>query len=246
MGRKRLAASLIVTALMAAMPARARSELLFQAEGQTLTGNCTGEDVRLEGNHNRVTLSGLCGSLLVKGLANSVQLAMAPGGALRVEGAQNHIQYTVRGNPPAIVILGPDNEVTTSGHADIAPPAPVPASLAAPKPAAPPSPTPASAGPLALSGDDEERLADCAGRDVLVTGHRSAYVIRGMCRSLVVRGDLLTVQAILQPGAHITVAGQGSIVSWAMQGRGHPPAGTVHGAGSRIQRADSIGGELVK
>ncbi len=96
-----------------------------------------------------------------------------------------------------------------------------------------------------MSGDDEEKLADCAGRDVLVTGNRSAYVIQGACHSLVVRGDLLTVQAVMQPGAHITVSGLGSIVSWAVQGRGHAPAGTVHGAGSRIQRAESIGGQLV-
>jgi hypothetical protein len=270
---KRLALGLIVAALSAALPVKAHADVLFQAEAQTLTGDCTGQAVRLEGNHNRVILSGTCGSLLVKGLANSLQLDIASGGAIRVEGAQNRVQYTVRGNPPAVVMLGPDNEVSqagTPGHADAAPPAPiaaasmasvapkqveppapvVPASLPVPalKLAAPPasSASPQPTGPLALSGDDEERLADCGGGDVLVTGHRSAYVIRGTCRSLVVRGDLLTVQAIMQPGARITVSGLGSIVSWAVQGRGHPPAGIVHGAGSRIQRAEVIGGQVVK
>ena len=98
-----------------------------------------------------------------------------------------------------------------------------------------PVPVPAvpASGPLLLVGNDQERLAECAGRDVTVTGTRSAYDLRGGCRSLSIRGDLVTVRAELQPGAHISVNGQGSLVTWRLVGRGHPPVAAVQGAGSR-------------
>ena len=268
---RRIGAGRILAAamLVSAAPAQSQSagnDLLLQAEAQTLSGTCTGQSVRLEGNHNTVNLTGPCASLLVKGLANSVTLTIEGGGSIRVEGAQNHVQYTSSGAVPAVLTLGPDNVVTAGVTARrsslevptpaapppvaqppvvLAPP-PVPASAPAAKPALPVVTATKAAGPLELSGDDEERLADCAGRDVVVTGSRSAYVIRGACHSLVLRGDLLTVQAVMQSGARIAVTGRGSVVSWAIPPRGHAPAAIVHGPGSKVQRADAIGGRLVK
>ena len=244
---------------LAAGPAGARAapELLFQAEAQVLTGVCTGQPVRLEGNHDTLTLTGLCGSLLVKGFGNTVRLGIVPGGPIRVEGSANRVQFTVRGAAPAVVVLGPDNDVSPQAASAADPPVRAAPALATPPPAAVPGARPGSAsisdrltppaapphGPLVLAGDDQQRLEDCAGRDVTVTGNRSAYVIRGGCKSLTVRGDLLAVQAELASATKVTVSGRGSIVSWAVKGRGRPPAAIVRGPGSRVQRAETIGGQ---
>lgn len=243
-------------------PARAQSqaELLFQAEAQTLTGTCSGQPVRLEGNHNAVTLTGACGSLLLKGVSNTVRLGVVPGGSIHVEGSGNRVTYAVTGAPPDVTMLGPDNE-TTSGPAVIPPSAPPPAlpkpvpqavSVNPPPSVAAPPPKPATSmpapatGPLLLQGDDQQHLGDCAGRDVTVTGDRSAYVLRGGCKSLTLRGNLLAVQAELASGARIAVTGRGSIVSWAVKGRAKPPSSLVRGEGSRTQRAETIGGDTIR
>ncbi len=224
---------------LAFVPASPRAaDLLFQAEAQSLAGTCTGQPVRLEGNHDVVALTGTCGSLLVKGVANKVQLTIAAGGTIRVEGSANQVRYASAGAPPVIQTFGPDNEVAADGAAQSAPVAPAakPASLSAT----------GNVGPVELSGDDQDRVADCGGRDVVITGSRSAYVVRGACRSVVVRGDLLTVQAVVQSGARIAVTGRGSMVSWMVPAKGRPPASVVRGAGSRVQRAVAIGGEPVR
>ena len=231
---------ILAGAVLALAPARAgAADLLFQAEAQTLTGSCAGQAVRLEGNHDTVVLTGPCGSLLVKGVANTIQLTVASGGSIRVEGSANRIRYAAAGAAPVVETFGPDNEVTAAGLARTI-------SAALPPAAKPPAVAIGKGGPLELSGDDQDRLADCAGRDVVVTGDRSAYVVRGACHSMVVRGDLLTVQAVMQSGARIAVTGRGSVVSWAVPGKGHPPASFVRGAGSRVQRAEAIGGEPVR
>ena len=269
--------------VLAAAPAGAQGqpELLLQAEAQVLTGTCTGQPVRLEGNHNTVTLTGVCGSLLLKGVANSVRMGIVPGGSIHVEGSANRVSFAVDGAPPVIEALGPDNDVT-AGPLPIAPPPVAPPPVAAPPvapppvaslpvapptvvspvvlpnpvtpgprpPAAPVPPVPPAAkppqpavqslaGPLSLTGDDEHRLEDCNGRDVSVTGNRSAYTIRGACRSLEARGDLLTVEVEVAPGARIAVTGRGSIVTWSLQGKGHAPAATIHGEGSRVQQTEA-------
>ncbi len=213
-----------------------KPELLFQAEAQALSGRCDGQAVRLEGNHNTVVLAGPCGSLLLKGVANTIRLTLAPHAPVRVEGSGNRVRYTATGAAPVIETFGPDNFVTgEAASANAAPPAPPSANAVSVHPT----------GALTLSGDDQERLAECGGRNVVVTGTRSAYVLWGGCRSLTVTGDLLTVQAELQPGARIAITGRGSIVSWALQGRGRGPVTVVHGAGSRAQRVDMIGGRAV-
>ena len=221
----------VIAACMVAGNALAQTpELLFQAEAQTLSGTCAGQPVRLEGNHNTVALAGACRSLLLKGVANTVRLRVVPGGTIHVEGSANRVSFTAAGAPPTLEALGPDNEVTQA--ADAAPPPP--ATQAAPPP---PMAKPAAVPALALAGDDRQRIADCTGLDVTVTGKRSAYALQGACRSLTVQGDLLTVRADLAPGARIAITGQGNIVTWSVRRNARPPAVVVRGAGSRAQRA---------
>ena len=228
-------------------------ELLFQAEAQTLTGTCTGQPVRLEGNHNTVTLSGACGSLLLKGVANTVRMGLAPGGTIHVEGSANRVSFAATGPSPVIEILGPDNEVAPGSAPPPAtpPPAKAPAPPSAPPPPAPsPPPPPRAAAPapqppavttaLELAGDDQQRIVDCAGRDVTVTGNRSAYTLTGGCKSVTLRGDLLAVLAALAPGAKLAITGRGSIVTWSATPNARPPSAIVRGPGSRVQRAEPM------
>ena len=219
------------------------ADILFQAEAQALSASCAGQAVRLEGNHNTVALAGQCASLLVKGVANVIQLGIAGGGLIHIEGSENRVRFSVTGAGPAIEILGPDNEALPGNLPRPASATPVPPPQPSPAVASKPATPPAAGIPLQLSGDDQQRLVDCAGRDVVVTGSRSAYVISGLCHALVVRGDLLTVQAVIQPGARISVSGRGSVVSWAVPRKGRPPVSIVRGAVSRVQRAEAIGGQ---
>jgi hypothetical protein len=264
--------------LVAGPVAAQQPDLLFQAEAQTLSGTCTGQPVRLEGNHNTVTLTGACGSLLLKGVSNTVRMGIVAGGSIHVEGSGNRVAFTVVGATPAIVALGPDNEVvpvsSPAAPSPAAPSPPAPPALArpvpappvspppipaprqpkeaanpAPKPSEPPTPpVPPPAGPLALTGDDAHRIETCTGRDVTVTGDRSDYLLQGGCKSLTVKGDLLTVQAEIAPGAKITITGRGSIVSWDVASHGHGPASVVHGLGSRVQPvlAEPVVGGVVR
>ena len=209
--------------------APADAPLLLQAEAQVLTGACSGGDLRIEGNHNTIMVAGECRSLLLKGIGNIVRLGMTPGASIRLEGSGNRVRFTARGAGPAVKMLGVDNEVAAG-------PQPTTARPAAARPAAPPIAT-ASTGALTLAGNDQQRVADCAGRDVAVTGARSAYELRGGCRALTVQGDLLTIRAEMQPGARIAVTGLGSVVSWRLRDRGRDPLVVAQGAGSRVQRA---------
>jgi hypothetical protein len=211
-------------AALVASPATAQIDppLLVQAEAQSLTPFCTGRDVQIEGNHNVVKPFGLCRSLLLKGIANDVVLDLGAGATIRVEGSANHVTY--RG--PAISgvdLLGADNivtapEIVPSGEEDA----------------------------LALTGDDQARVMDCAGRNVTIRGERSLYMLRGGCRSLTIRGDLVVVQAELASNAAVTVAGQGITVGWAPVDHGHAPTESVHGEGSHIERLEEIGGLPVR
>ena len=214
----------VLLGLLAPAPAWADEDppLLVQAEAQTIAPFCAGRDVRIEGNHNEIRLGGLCRSLLLKGVANTVFLDLRAGAQIRIEGASNHVTYRAAGTA-SVEALGPDVTVTA-----VLPPA-------------------SGAGPgLALDGSDDALAADCTDRDVTIRGDRSLYLLRGGCRSVTVQGNLVTVQAELRPGAAIVIAGHGSRVGWALNGKGRPPAATIHGMASRVERLDAVGGLPVR
>ena len=192
--------------------------LLIQAEAQTEASACDGRDVQVEGNHNQLRLYGACRSLVLKGVANEVSLGLAAGGAIRVEGSGNRVFYQAP-DLPGLVVLGPDNVVATLPT--------VAAGLAAPLA------SPATAT-LELSGDDQMRAVDCAGRRVAIQGQRSLYLLRGGCRSVTVRGGLLSVQAELAPGAAVIVAGHGVRVGWVLARPGRAPTVSAHGEANLV------------
>jgi hypothetical protein len=216
---------LVLAGLLLARPVVADpAPLLLQAEAQTLTPVCTGQDVQLEGNHNVVKPFGVCRSLLVKGIANQIVLDLTGNATLRVEGSGNRVTYR---SPSAAVVelLGTDNLVAAQAV----------------------SPPVLGVGPvLHLTGDDQARALDCAGRVVSVEGSRALYLLRGGCKSLTIRGDLVIVQAELQPGAPVAMTGHGVRVGWVVDGPGKPPVSSIRGEANHIEHLDSIGGLPVR
>jgi len=245
---------LLLSLLAAPAAAQTSSGVLVQAEAQTQRLSCGGGDALIEGNHNAIVLTGPCRGLLLKGVANTVAIALVAGASVRVEGSENRITFDVAGGAaPVVQILGPNNSVDP-GPMPPAPPPPAPAPkpaeatqvLAPPAvkpPRAEPAAGPATLGTLDLRGDDQQRDETCAGRAVVIEGNRSAYVLRGGCLSVSVQGDLDTVQAELRPGASVHVTGHGTTVSWAVPARGKAPVSAVHGDGNRVQHIDTIGGQ---
>jgi hypothetical protein len=194
--------------------------LHLQAEGQTLNPVCTGQGVLLEGNHNIVKPFGLCRSLVVKGIANQFVLDLTANASLRVEGSGNRVTY--RSPTSAVVdLLGTDNIVTAQ-----------PAS----------TPVMDTGSVMHLTGDDQTVALDCTGRSVAVDGNRAMYLLRGGCKSLTIHGDLVIVQAELQPGAAVAITGHGVRVGWVLAGTGKPPAASMHGEANHFEHLDAIGG----
>ena len=219
----RLAIVAAALVLQTASPARAdpTPPLLVQAEGQNLMPVCSGRDLQIEGNHNTIKPFGRCLSLLVKGVANHVDLELAAGATIRVEGSDNQVTY--RAPAAAETTLLGDNSTATLQSAP-----------------------PAQAGTiLALTGDDQALAADCTGRAVTVQGNRALYLLRGGCKSLTIRGDLVTVQAELLPSAPITITGHGNRVGWALDHPGRPPAAALHGEANHVERLTELGGRPV-
>jgi hypothetical protein len=218
MTRLAILATILSALIIGAGRADTTPPLLVQAEAQTLSPVCTGRDLQIEGNHNVIKPFGRCLSLLVKGVANQVDLELAAGGTIRVEGSDNKITY--RAPAAAETTLLGDNSTATLQAAPTNEPATI----------------------LALSGDDQALATDCTGRAVTVDGHRALYVLRGGCKSLTIHGDLVTVQAELLPSAAITVTGHGNRVGWALDHPGRPPATALHGEANHVERLSEIGG----
>jgi hypothetical protein len=220
------AAGLALLGMLLVHPLRAdpAPPLLLQAEGQTLTPVCTGKDLQLEGNHNVVKPFGLCQSLLIKGIANQIRLDFTANATLRIEGSGNQVTYRA---PTAATtdLLGTDNAV-------VAQPSPV---------------LVADIGPvLNLTGDDRALALDCAGRSVSVEGSRALYLLRGNCKTLTIHGDLVVVQAELQPGAAVAISGHGVRVGWVLGGPGKPPVPLLHGEANHVEHLDELGGIPVR
>ena len=236
------------------------AQAVVQAEGQTLALDCRGGEARVEGNRNRVSFRGACRALRVFGEENRVTAQVTAGAEIEVQGQRNRVSYALTGGtePPRVSVAGLDDTVGP-GAMPVAPAAPTApmVALAAPAPTIPRTPTPrppaalafplapspapvpvvVPTGPLILRGDDQERAESCAGRDTVIEGHRGNYVLRGGCRSLTVRGDLIVVQVELVPRAQVMVDGNGTAVHWVLVGRGPSPTVTIRGDGSRAMRA---------
>ena len=201
-----------------ALPAFAQQGEL-RGEGLSQTIDCGGDDARLEGNGNRVTFRGPCRGLDLRGEGNRVEIELAPGAPIRVEGNGNHVRYhNANGQTPEISIRGEQDQVTAGSPGR-------------------PFPTVSSAGPepLYLTGNGQNRDVDCAGRDVRIEGSGGAITLRGGCRSLSVQGNGVEVHADLAPEARVAVQGNGDMVTYRMTGAGGGPDISVSGRGSDVR-----------
>jgi len=97
-----------------------------------------------------------------------------------------------------------------------------------------PVPSRADDGTLLLQAEGEQRTIDCASRDVRIEGNRNRYILRGGCRSIVLRGEADDIQAQMIAGGHIDVEGNGVLVTWSLLHPGPDVSATVNGQGSRV------------
>jgi hypothetical protein len=196
----------------------ARAEpVAVRAEAQTLSVDCAGGDAEVGGNRNTVTFTGACRGLTLRGDANRIAIDLASGASLDIEGNGNTIRYTVSGGgrEPAVRVSGSNTDLASTGI----------------------TPTPApSAEPVRLTGDNQNLQLDCTGRPVDIQGNRSRYRLSGGCNALSVHGESNMVQAELQPRAKVEIEGNGTTLTYTIQGGGDDAAVVVRGADSRAVR----------
>ena len=193
-------------------PAWADSPVV-RAEASTATVACAGAPAEVNGGRNTLTFTGACKGLQVRGEANNVTVALAPGALIDIEGNGNQVHFTAA-TAPSLKISGSHNQVLPQ------PGAPAPA-----------------ADTAKLSGDDLNVALDCHGNSVTLQGVRVHYQLRGACKALTVRGEANIVQAEFAPKAQVLVEGNGITLTYTVRGNGTAPDVAVHGMGSSVQRA---------
>jgi hypothetical protein len=186
---------------------------VVRAEASTASVACAGAPAEVNGGRNTLTFTGACKSLQVRGEANNVTVALAPGALIDIEGNGNQVHFTAAA-APRLKISGSHNQVLPQ------PGAPAPA-----------------ADTAKLSGDDLDVALDCHGSSVTLQGVRVHYQLRGACKALTVRGEANIVQAEFAPKAQVLVEGNGITLTYTVVGNGAAPDIAVHGMGSSVQRA---------
>jgi len=219
-----------------ALPVAARADAVVDGSHRTELLDCAGAAAVVNGDANNLVFHGKCASLALDGAGNTVEIDLAPGGALRVSGNGNHVLFTPIVPGPVIVTIGSDNAVAagSGGAASAALAPPIPDAPPPPVSVAPPeAPRP---GTLFLRGDGITRMADCAGRNVLIEGSDSRITLTGGCRSVTVQGHADTIVASLQPGARIAIAGDGVTLHYDLAAPGAAPIVSVTGRDSGALR----------
>jgi hypothetical protein len=227
------------------LPGIGRAEAI-NGSGRTLMADCGGGDATLNGSDNRVVFQGPCRALRIAGANNQVEIELMPGAPIEIMGAANHVLYAPMAPSPVVSAQGAGN-VVEAGSAGAASAALAPA--LPDRPPAPPALVIAPAGPPAgavvLDGDDEDSDVACTGRDVLIHGSHSRYVLRGGCRSITVQGRANRIQAELQPGARIAVGGDAVTLDYTLTRPGPAPVVSVTGSGSQATHIQHFDGPTV-
>ena len=99
--------------------------------------DCRGRSVTVTGNNQRLTLTGSCAAVLVKGNRNTVQVGRV--GSISIQGSGNRVTWVsaISGAKPLLRLSGSGNVVSSSRRV-VAQPAIQPKPAALPKPVAPP------------------------------------------------------------------------------------------------------------
>ena len=117
-----LAVWVLLAAAGLAVPAKA-DPVLVQAAGATRTVNCNDAPLQVEGARNLITVTGRCTGLEVRGDGNIVSLPLTGTAPVDIQGSRNRIRYTaMAGTVVQLQIAGDGNEVLPAPYAP-APPA---------------------------------------------------------------------------------------------------------------------------
>jgi len=103
--------------------------------------DCRGRSVTVTGNNQRLTLTGSCAAVLVKGNRNTLQVSRV--GSISIQGSGNRVTWVsaISGAKPLLRLSGSGNVVSSSRRVVAQPaaqPTVRPKPTAAPKPVAPP------------------------------------------------------------------------------------------------------------
>lgn len=200
-------------AALAQSQAPVGSEL--RAEGQTRTLDCARRDAVVGGSRNTVVFTGACAMLQIRGDANTVTVALAPGALIDIEGSRNRVRIsTQRGALPRLRALGAGTDV-----------APLDGSSAP------------AAGSAQLVGEGQKITLDCNGGPATLAGTRNQITLLGSCRALTVRGEASVVRASLAASAPVLIEGNAIALIYSVAGAGAPPTISLNGMGSAAVRA---------
>ena len=107
---------LLAATLLSLVPLAAQADPV-RAEAETRTIDCAAGPAEVEGNRNTLTFTNACRSLRLRGEANTVQIELAPGAQIDVEGNGNRVRYGLPGGaaPPAVRVSGSNTDLAPDG-----------------------------------------------------------------------------------------------------------------------------------
>jgi len=211
------AIGLAVTLAMGVAPARAQPDVRADGVEQTLA--CQGGDATVQGNGDRVVLSGACRSLELRGDGDHVELGIQPGGRILVEGNGDQVRYHLLGEGAVTVTIR--GEGSTVGNGAL--PASAPAS-----------------GTADIRGNGLDRVVQCGEAGASLQGNANHIVFRGACRSLDLRGEDDRVEVELAPDARIHLEGNRDRVDFRLPAGAAPPQVLIRGEGSTVTQAGLV------
>jgi hypothetical protein len=116
------AAYALLAASALAAPAHA-DPVLVQAAGATRTVNCAEAPLEIDGARNLITVTGRCTGLQIRGDGNDVSLPLSGVAPVDIEGSRNRVRYTAMPGTNVQLHVAGDGTAVTPGPYAPAPPA---------------------------------------------------------------------------------------------------------------------------
>jgi hypothetical protein len=239
----RLTLAVLVSLACSSAVALAQHAVLSNGERRTL--DCHGQDVKVTGSRNELTLRGSCPRVDVAGAANVIAIETVD--RIDVTGTGNRVTWA-RGltrPAPRVSTTGVNavEQAEVTANSTTTTPTDLARSKAAPAqsstPAAPHDSVGERSTSVSSSDDGVSVLTDngthtieCRGRRVLVAGSGNRLTLDGPCPEVQISGDRNTVD--IDVAGRINVPGTGNTVSWFRASNGQEPRTSVTGNRNRI------------
>jgi hypothetical protein len=239
----RIALAGVAAVLLASTPAAAQHSVLSNGARRTL--DCDGQDVKVSGSKNELTLRGNCPRVDVAGAANVISIDAAD--RIEVTGSGNRVtwQRGVSRETPRVSSTGLNTVQRAAASGD------APSTTAEsrrdrqqspPPEQSAPSGTPAGRSTAASSSSEDVSVLtsngshsiDCRGRNVRILGSRNRVTLGGECPEVQIAGDDNTVS--IEVAGRISVPGEGNEVTWTRVSTGQEPRTIVTGERNQIAR----------